>query len=78
MCSEKIIKENLQKVADVNKYLHPEEGTVEQWFPSNAAPSLPRLCFYTLLLLFVIVQLDLYSDTTVAAVMVHQHCDMIF
>eukprot|EP00105_Crassostrea_gigas_P017572 XP_011435397.1 PREDICTED: WD repeat-containing protein 19-like [Crassostrea gigas] len=29
MCSEKIIKENLQKVTDINKYLHPEEGTIE-------------------------------------------------
>jgi hypothetical protein len=29
MCSEKIIKENLQKVADIDKYLNPEEGTVE-------------------------------------------------
>ncbi|KAJ8298131.1 hypothetical protein KUTeg_024662 [Tegillarca granosa] len=27
MCSEKIIKENLQKVNDSDKYLHPEEGS---------------------------------------------------
>ncbi|XP_052278623.1 WD repeat-containing protein 19-like isoform X1 [Dreissena polymorpha] len=29
MCSEKVIKQNLQKVSDTHKYLSPEEGTAE-------------------------------------------------
>jgi WD repeat-containing protein 19 len=29
MCSEKVIKQNLQKVSDTHKYLNPEEGITE-------------------------------------------------
>lgn len=27
MCSEKVLKENLEKITDPAKYLNPEEGT---------------------------------------------------
>lgn len=34
MCSEKVIKQNLQKVSDTHKYLNPEEGT--EWNRNNS------------------------------------------
>lgn len=29
MCTEKIVKENIMKVANTDKYLNPEEGSSE-------------------------------------------------